>query len=178
MNPDELRARLSAVEQRLEIHAAAPVPRGLTEPDPDGTERWEAGQVWAHLAEFPGYWLGQIDRVITAAASGEREPIPFGRTKTEAGRIGAIERDRRTAPERLLARVRDAIEQAQATLLDRLPPVWETRGAHPTLGEMSAARIFERFIVEHLEEHAAQFDSLAEREGERARRGTAGLAPA
>lgn len=162
MNPDELRARLAAVEQRLEIHAARPAPTGLTEPDPGGTERWEAGQIWAHVAEFPGYWLGQVEQVIADAASGEREPIPFGRTKTDAGRLAAIERDRRVAPGRLLERVREAIDRAEGALLDHLPPAWETRGVHPTLGEMPASRILEHFIVEHLEEHAAQLDSLSE----------------
>ena len=48
----------------LAEHAAKPPPPGLTEPDPGGEEQWEAGQVWAHLAEFPRYWLAQAQRVI------------------------------------------------------------------------------------------------------------------
>ena len=48
------------MERRLAEHAARPLPAGLTDPDPGAEERWEAGQVWAHLAEFPGYWLDQI----------------------------------------------------------------------------------------------------------------------
>jgi hypothetical protein len=32
---------------------------------------------------------------------------------------------------------------------------------HPTLGEMTVQRLFERFIVAHLEEHADQLDGLA-----------------
>ena len=43
---------LDDVLARLEAHAAGAAPAGLTEPDAGGTERWDAGQVWAHLAEF------------------------------------------------------------------------------------------------------------------------------
>ena len=57
-------ARLDDVEKRLGAHVAAAVPTALTEPDPDGTERWEAGQVWSHMAEFVPYWKGQVESVI------------------------------------------------------------------------------------------------------------------
>lgn len=49
-------ARLDAVERRLEAHAARS-PAGLSEPEPVTGERWDAGQVWAHVAEFIPYWL-------------------------------------------------------------------------------------------------------------------------
>ena len=43
-----------------------------------------------------------------------------------------------------------------------LPPeAWTRRGAHPARGEMTVHQLVERFIVEHLEEHADQLDSLA-----------------
>jgi hypothetical protein len=87
-------ARLERVRRRLADHAARPLPSGLTDPDPGATERWEAGQVWAHLAEFPAFWLDQITRVLAAPSTGE--PVPFGRTKADPGRIEAIERERRT----------------------------------------------------------------------------------
>ena len=61
-------SRLAAAERRLVEHAARPLPTGLTDPDPGASERWEAGQVWAHLAEFPGYWLEQIRDLLAARA--------------------------------------------------------------------------------------------------------------
>ena len=153
-------ARLRAVQRRLEEHAAAGLPPGLTDPDPEGTERWEAGQVWAHLAEFPAYWLGQIRHILERRTSGEPEPIAFGRTKTDPGRIAAIERDRHDDPAALLQRVTDGI-RATATQLDALPAdAWGARGLHPTRGVMRPAQILERFIVAHLEEHADQLDQL------------------
>ena len=157
---DAALARLRAVQQRLDDHAAAGRPPGLTEPDPGGTERWEAGQVWAHLAEFPAYWLGQIQHILERRAEGDHEPIPFGRTKTDPGRIAAIERDRNEDPEALLAKVRGGISTAVSQLDALSADAWSARGLHPTRGEMTPAEILDRFIVNHLEEHADQLDQL------------------
>ena len=157
---DALRERLAAVEARLVAHAHSGLPSGLTEPDPGGTERWEAGQVWAHLAEFPTYWLAQARIVAAAHARGAPEPIAFGRLKTDPQRVAAIERDRRMDPMALLAIVRDGIS-ATATALVELPPgALAARGRHVTLGEMTVLGLLERFVVAHLEEHAAQLDGL------------------
>jgi hypothetical protein len=154
---DTLLARLADVERRLAEHAAAPLPSGLSEPDPGGEERWEAGQVWAHLAEFPAYWLGQAERVIAQPTHG---PIPFGRVKTDAARVEAIERDRHTDPQALLERVEAALAEVSDKARAWDEATWQLRGAHPVRGEMTVERIIERFIVEHLEEHADQLDSL------------------
>ena len=154
---DALVARLADAERRLAEHASRPLPSGLTDPDPDGQERWEAGQVWAHLAEFPAYWLAQAQRVIALPTN---EPVPFGRVKTDAGRVEAIERDRHVDPESLLARVRDELAEVTEVARSLPPQAWTRRGVHPTRGEMTVEGIFERFIAGHLEEHADQLDGL------------------
>jgi DinB superfamily len=156
---DALVARLSDAERRLSEHAAAPLPSGLADADPGGEERWEAGQVWAHLAEFPAYWLAQAQRVI---AQPTQPPVPFGRVKTDAGRLEAIERDRHTDPAALLERVRSSLAEATDAVRSWDDATWRLRGVHPARGEMSVEQIVERFIVEHLEEHADQLDGLAE----------------
>lgn len=156
---EALLARLTDVERRLVEHANAPIPSGLAEPDPGAEERWEAGQVWAHLAEFPAYWLAQAQRVIALPT---HEPVPFGRVKTDVGRIEAIERDRHTDPTALLERVRTSLAEVSDAARTFSPEAWTRRGAHPTRGEMSVERIIERFIVEHLEEHADQLDALVQ----------------
>jgi threonine dehydratase len=152
--------RLGAVERRLTEHAVRPLPDGLTDPDPGASERWEAGQVWAHLAEFPGYWHGEVRKVAAARASGAAEPIPFGRTKTDPGRIAAIERERRTDPGELLRRVTAQIAEVSTTLTGLPDDAWGARGAHPARGEMTLTEIVDRFILGHLEEHADQLDGL------------------
>jgi hypothetical protein len=160
---DELIGRLAAVERRLADHAAGPIPSALTEPDPGGGERWEAGQVWAHLAEFPGYWLGQVRAILAAPA----HQVPqFGRTASDPGRIAAIERDRHTDPPALLARVRASLGEVSEAVGGLSPDDWRRRGSHPTRGELTVEGIVERFIVAHLEEHADQLDLLVQRAGE------------
>ena len=154
---DALLARLANAERRLAEHADSPLPPGLTEPDPDGEESWEAGQVWAHIAEFPGYWLAQAQRVIALPTN---EPVPFGRVKTDAGRIEAIERDRHTDPPALLARVRADLAEVGDAARSWPPEAWTRRGMHPSRGEMTVENIVDRFIVSHLEEHADQLDGL------------------
>ena len=53
-----LLARLDAVEARLSAAASRePVPGALTGADPESGERWDRGQVWAHLSEFIPYWI-------------------------------------------------------------------------------------------------------------------------
>jgi hypothetical protein len=154
---DAILARLADAERRLAEHAARPLPSGLTDPDPDAEERWEAGQVWAHVAEFPAYWLAQAQRVIALPT---HEPVPFGRVKTDVGRIDAIERDRHTDPAALLARVRASLAEVSDAARSWPPEAWMRRGLHPSRGEMTVERIVERFIVDHLEEHVDQLDGL------------------
>ena len=155
---DALLARLADAEHRLVEHAASPLPAGLADPDPGAEERWEAGQIWAHLAEFPAYWLAQAQRVV---AQPTHPPVPFGRVKTDAGRLEAIERDRHTDPAALLERVRASLAEVTDAARSWDTDTWRLRGMHPTLGEMTIERLVERFIVDHLEEHADQLDALA-----------------
>ena len=156
---DALIARMADAERRLTEHAAAPLPAGLSDPDPGGEERWEAGQVWAHLAEFPDYWLNQARAVV----AGTEGPVPFGRIKTDANRVAAVERDRHTDPSALLARVSASLTEVTETLRSWPADAWTRIGLHPTLGEMGMERIIERFIVAHLEEHADQLDAIPAR---------------
>jgi len=158
---DALLERLASAERRLADHAADDdrgLPPGLTDPDPGAIERWEAGQVWAHVAEFPGYWLEQIRQLVAHAT--EEAPHPFGRTRTDPGRLAAIERERHTDPPALLARVRGSLAEVTDTVRSLPGEVWSVRGTHPVRGEMTVHDIVERFIVGHLEEHAAQLDGL------------------
>lgn len=156
---DGLLARMADAERRLAEHAAAPLPEGLSEPDPGAEERWEAGQVWAHLAEFPAYWLAQAERIV---AQPTHSPVPFGRVKTDVGRLEAIERDRHTNPAALLERVSASLAAVGAAVRSWDGDTWRLRGMHPTQGEMTVERLVERFIVDHLEEHVSQLDALAQ----------------
>ena len=65
------RERLAASRDRLEQHQVT-AHQGLTAPDPNATEQWEASQVWAHLAEFIPYWIEQLQQIAAVYVS---EPI-------------------------------------------------------------------------------------------------------
>jgi hypothetical protein len=156
-------ARLQAAEARLAALAADP-PTGLTEADPKTGERWDAGQAWAHLAEFVPYWIGQIRRVLEPTAEG---PVSFGRLIGDPGRVGAIESGRGEPVATQMARLGAAIGDARAYLSGLDAAAWRREGTHPTLGQMDVAGIVERFVVGHLEEHAEQLETL-ERATERA----------
>jgi hypothetical protein len=147
------RERLVAAAGR--IRAAAPLlpEQALTDPDPNSGERWDRGQVLAHVAELLPYWAQQVELV----AAGDQ--VPFGRVASDPGRLAAIERDRREDPARLLDRMDEGLAVVLA-LLDGLDDdALARRGRHQTLGEMTVAAILDRFLVDHLEEHADQLEA-------------------
>ena len=152
--------RLDAVEERLSRLAEQPAAAGLTEPDEPSGERWDWGQVWAHLAEFPGYWTRELRKIL--AAGWTSEP-PFGRTKADRARIEAIDRDRHVPASELMDRLRPQLVELRALLTEMSPDGWNMKVAHSTLGILGMDRVMEEFLVGHLEAHATQLDALAER---------------
>jgi hypothetical protein len=151
--PAGRRERLLAAAGRIRASAQVVPDEALTDPDPDSGERWDRRQVLAHVAEMLSYWAQQAE--LVAAAGGG---VAFGRVKSDPERVAAIERDRREDPGRLLGRVDEGVGVVLA-LLDRLDqPALDRSGRHQTLGEMTVAAIVDRFLVEHLEEHADQLD--------------------
>jgi hypothetical protein len=155
---DRFLERLDDGEVRLLSLATRPFPPGLTEPDPGGEERWDAARVWAHLAEFPGYWVGEAQRVLAAPAG---QPAPFGRTAEDPGRIAGIERDRLLPPDELWQRVRAGIEEARAFAAGLSTADRERLGEHPRRGPVTVAFALDQFVANHLEEHATQLEGLA-----------------
>ena len=155
----DLLERLEAVEARLLALAREAERAGETEADDQTGERWHENQVWGHLAEFPGYWVGQIERILV----GSSEAVPqFGRTPADADRLAAIDAGNREPRAALVLRASNGIADARAflTRLDRAS--WSRTGRHATRGDMDVASIVERFLVDHLEEHAEQLASLGE----------------
>lgn len=161
---DEFLERLDVVEARLGTAAATePAPEALTDADPSSGERWDRGQVWAHLAEFIPYWIEQTRPVIDGQPSGE--PVRFGRTHTDPQRIGAIERDRREPVAELWAATREHIALLRTFLGELSPDQWAAVGQHRTRGAMSVSQIIEEFLVGHLEQHADQLEGLRDAPG-------------
>ncbi len=156
---EEFIVRLDELLPRLALLSEAPAADGLTEPDPDTGERWDRGQVWAHMVELVPYWMEQIRRVVEA----ERDrSVPFGRVKTDPGRIAAIEAGRHQPVAAQWEELSNEIGDLKAFLTSLSDEEWDRTGEHPTLGTMTVPRMVERFLLEHLEEHATQLESLTE----------------
>jgi hypothetical protein len=156
---EELRERLEAVRVRLErLAERQPAEGSLTAADEPSGEQWEWGQVWAHTAEFPAYWMARLREVF--AQSPANDPLPFGRTKADPDRIGAIERDRNVSTHELMVRLRGDLDDLNDLLADMSGTDWSRTVRHQTLGVMDMPRVFEEFFVGHLEAHAAQLEGL------------------
>lgn len=150
--------RIDAVELRLE-KLASPI-EGLTEADPDTGERWEAGQVWGHLAEFIQFWIEQAGDVIDEYTG---DPVPYGRLRTDPTRLAAVEQGRHTSLDLLWDEVRSDLNDVR-DFFQALPDDWSRAvGLHPKHGERSVEQIIEDHLVSHLEEHAEQLEGLAGR---------------
>lgn len=150
-------ARLDAVLDRLAAHAAAPVPTSLTDPDPTTGERWTAGQVWGHISEIVPYWLAGARRIVEAPPG---EPVEIGRTLDDPTRLAGIVRGTQVAVPVLFDETRAAIGEARRFIAGLTPADLAREVRHPRYGVMSLAAFLDRFIVAHLEEHAAQLDGL------------------
>jgi len=150
--------RLDAVDSRL-AGLASGRRKGLTDPDPGGDERWEDGQVWAHLAEFGSYWIDELELVLDRAST---RPVPFGRTKSDPDRIAAIAAGHLTEPSEQFRSVGEAIDRLRAVITGMSSADWGRVGQHPTLGPMAVEAMLEEFLVGHYEQHAAQLESLGD----------------
>ncbi len=145
-------ARLDAVQARLHALAEKEL-SGLTAADPSTGEQWDAGQVWAHLAEFGDYWLGELHKVLAGATE-------FGRIKTDPVRVGTIERDRDVALTELLSRIDSSFSRLAEQLRGMSAEDFTRSSHHQTLGDMTVEDQLQHFHVGHYEEHADQLESL------------------
>jgi DinB family protein len=158
-NPaDRFVARLEYVAMRLGPLAGDNAAPGLTDPDPKTGERWDWGQVWAHLAEFISYWVRQVRLVLATQGP---EPVPFGRIKSDPERVAAIEKDRHRSPSELMKRLNGQLADLRQLLDDVPREHWGKQGIHQTLGVMDVEHIVDEFLVGHLEEHEAQLNQLS-----------------
>ncbi len=161
-DPDDARvtallAGLEAVERRLAVQARADPAAGLTDPEAETGERWEAGQVWSHMLEFVPYWLSEAERV---AKTGSQAPVPIGRPRNDTGRLGGVERSRRTPPAQVMDGLSTELSRVRTFITDAIPQAGAVRARHPLAGDLDLVRIFEQFVLNHLEEHATQLEKL------------------
>ncbi|HEY7828622.1 MAG TPA: DinB family protein [Candidatus Limnocylindrales bacterium] len=132
------------------IDAGRPWPlRAVTGDGPEA--EWGPPEILAHVTEMLPYWLGEIERVV----AGSPEPVPFGRVSTDQLRSLTIERDRTLPTRELLGRIDSGVARYSRRLPQLSAADWARRGLHARLGEMTVEAMLERFVVSHVEEHAA-----------------------
>lgn len=128
----------------------------LTIPDAQTNERWSAHQLLAHFAEFPGYWMQQIEQVIHEATIDPETAPLFGRTKIDADRLAAIESGGLKPYQSLMIELITAIRELQFFAAMLKDNEMAYLGRHPTLGIMSVEVMIEKFLVDHAREHLEQ----------------------
>ncbi len=160
MSKDTFRQRLEVTGHRLDelrprIDAGAPWPLAARfDHDPEAS--WGPMELLAHVAEMLPYWLGEVERIL----AGPAEAVPFGRVGSDPVRIALIGRDRTLPTGELYARI-DSWFGRWANRLASLTPAQRAKvGLHPRLGEMTVDAIIERMIVNHLDEHVEQLESI------------------
>ena len=147
--------RLAAVEVRLRDLSRKRLD-GRTDPDSATGESWDAGQIWAHLADFVPYWISQVERVLAADSP---DPVPFGRARANADHP-AMERDRHQGPNALWHDAKEDLSDLRALLGDISERAWQTKGVHPTRGVITVQQLIEELLIGHLEHHATQLEGL------------------
>ncbi len=125
-------------------------------------DEWTVMRVLAHTAELLPYWARQAREV----ASRSQDNQPFGRTHEDPDRIAAVESHADDTLDQVLPRIRDGLAEAVAGLRSIPEEGWKRTGRHERRGEMTVEHLVDFFLVQHLEEHLQQAESvLARREG-------------
>lgn len=120
---------------------------------------WGVREVLAHLAEMIPYWTDQSERILAEPT----EPASFGREATDDVRVAIIGRDRSLPASVLFQRIADEVGLTERRLGRMSDDDLARRGLHPRRGAMSVGDIFERFVADHLAEHAAQLRDILSR---------------
>jgi hypothetical protein len=124
--------------------------------DQSAEARWGPLEVVAHVAEMLPYWLGEVERILAGALA----PVPFGRVATDSLRLAILGRDRTVPLRELFDRVESDSARWEHRLAELTAADHDTVGLHPVLGPMTVADAVGRFVVTHLDEHAAQLGEL------------------
>lgn len=120
---------------------------------------WGVREVLAHLGEMVPYWTDEAARIL----AGPTEPAPFGREATDAVRVAIIGRDRSLPASVLFDRIADEVGLTERRLQRMSDDDLVRHGVHPRRGPMSVGDLFDRFVADHLAEHAAQLRDILAR---------------
>jgi uncharacterized damage-inducible protein DinB len=148
VSPEERIQRLEASVQRL-LQDIERLPADVLYREP-GPGEWPVMSTMAHVAELLPYWAHQAERIA-------RNPgAAFGRSHDDPDRVGAVEQHGHDEVQTIVPRIRASLTECVGTLRSLAPEAWSTTGQHPRRGPMSVEQLVDAFLVDHIEEHAAQ----------------------
>ena len=150
------RSAYAALRPRVEAGEPWPLAEYFgTEPE----SSWGPREVLAHVTEMLPYWLGEFERIVVAGRP-SGNALPFGRTAADTLRVGILERDRTLPLRELFDRIDSGIGRWERRLAAGTPGEGSAIGLHPRLGEMTANRTRDQFVLDHLEGHVEQLAAL------------------
>lgn len=118
-----------------------------------GENEWTVMELLGHYAEMIPHWLGECRRVIQADPN---EPLRFGRTLDDPGRLAGVTRGATAYPDRLLSQVQVEARRGAETIRSFTLEERARKGVHMRLGEITVADMIERLVVAHGEDHLKQ----------------------
>jgi uncharacterized damage-inducible protein DinB len=151
VTPEECTQRLEAGVQRL-LQDIDRLPADVLYREPHEGE-WPVMSTLAHVSELLPYWAHQAERIASSPG------IAFGRTHDDPQRIGAIEQHGQDSVETIVPRIRASLAECVATLRSLPPEAWSRQGQHPSRGTMTVDQVVNSFLLNHIEEHAAQISA-------------------
>jgi hypothetical protein len=142
--------RLGEARDELALHAGTAAGL-LTSADPETGERWTGEQVLAHIDELLVYWSDEARRVLQGP-----DGVEFGRGKSHAGRLRAVELGRSRDRDSLLAGLSENLSATGAWFGELADEDLAVAGVHFRHGRMTVGEILETYVVAHVEEHVEQ----------------------
>lgn len=113
-------------------------------------EEWTAAELTGHVAEFQETFSTQ------ALKMAGNPGLPLGRTLDDPGRLAAVARLAGAGPRDAATAVREGNRRAIETIRQISPDGWQAPGHHRVLGDVTAQRVVEQFVIAHLRTHLEQ----------------------
>jgi uncharacterized damage-inducible protein DinB len=150
-----LEDRIVLMERGVDILLSrlAGVPNAALYQAPQADE-WPVMSTLAHVAEMLPYWAHQCEQIARNPGG------PFGRMHDDPARVGAVEQHGGDAAEVVRAALLASLEEAIVALRALPERAWELGGIHPRRGAMRVQEVVDAFMIDHVDEHAAQVDAV------------------
>ncbi len=151
MTPEDRIQRLQDSVQRL-LADIERLPSEILYREPRAGQ-WPVMSTLAHVSEILPYWAHQAENIA------HNPGALFGRTHEDPDRIAAVDQHSRDSLTAIVARIRAGLDESVRALRSLPADGWASAGQHPRRGSMTVEQVIDAFLLEHVEEHAAQISA-------------------